>query len=82
MRLMLAGVSAACVLGPLLTGRVPKGALGEALQVVIPLGQQVEHVRPDQWDANATLPPTDITSHALLGVVVHNSYKDSRHKRR
>lgn len=53
---------------------IPQGPPREVVQVLVPLGQQVEHVRLDQRDADTAFPPSLIPPDAILSVVIHNSY--------
>lgn len=53
---------------------IPQGPPREVVQVLVPLGQQVEHVRLDQRDADAAFPPSLIPPDAILSVVIHNAY--------
>lgn len=54
-------------------GRVPHWPVREALQVLVPLSEQVEHVGPDQRDADAALPAALIPADAAASVVIHNT---------
>lgn len=50
---------------------------GEFLQEVVPLLQQLPHVRLHQGDADALLPATASPVHTLLVIVVHHTCKHS-----
>lgn len=54
-------------------GRVPHSPVREALQVLVPLSEQVEHVGSDQRDADAALPAALIPADAAASVVIHNT---------
>lgn len=55
-------------------GRVPHWSIREAVQVLVPLSQQVEHVGSDQRNTDTALPPSVVSADPTLSVVKHNSY--------
>lgn len=55
-------------------GRIPHGSVREAVKVLVPLGQQVEHVGSDQRNADAALPAIHISTNSISSVVIHKPY--------
>lgn len=57
-------------------GRVPHGSVREAVQILVPLSQQVEHVGSDQRNADTALPTSVVSADPPLSVVIHDSFRE------